>query len=660
MKLVKLNIALLATLLCAGFPNARAQQPTPLLAQSAEESLAALKSPDASLKAKMDACRQLAVLGGKDAIPVLAALLPDEKLSHMARYALEPNPDPAVDEVFRQALGTLKGRPLVGVIVSIGVRKDPQAVESLARMLSHDEADVVQAAARALGNIASPAAVSALQRAVGSTSGVNQLAVCEGLFRSAESLHARQERARAVAIYDELRKVETAHHIRTGALRGAILARGADGLGLLREQLRNENYLLFAAAVRSTYEIPGRAATEVLGERLSQLDDPDRQRLVILALGKRSDAAAVNALAAAAKNAAKPIRVAAIKALAETGNSAAASSLSDLLSADDREISQAALESFASLQGSPIDAAVKEMLGSSDNARRAAAIELVGRRRMSACLPDLLKAAGGSDAALRPLALSKVGELGGPDNVAAVLDLIPKLSSGDDLDAAEQALTALCAKDEKPEACAEPVAAALDQAQPKQKATLLRVLGSVGGPRALRAVRAAVNDSNAEVHGAAIRTLGSWKTADAAPALLELAKNVSDATDRTLSLRGYLGLAANPDIPAVERLTMCGEASALVKDDEEKRLLLAALGTSTSARAARMVAPYLDEAGMKEEASAALAAIADRVLKGEQSAQAAPRLIEPLEKAAKTASNEGLVKRLNSLLQQARAKGAQQ
>lgn len=660
MKLVKLNLAVLAMVLCGASPNAMAQQPTPLLAQSAAESLAVLKSADATQKQKVDACRQLAVLGGKDAIPVLAGLLSDEKLSHMARYALEPNPDPEVDEVFRRALGALQGRPLVGVIVSIGVRKDPQAVEPLSRMLSHQNADVVQAAARSLGNIASPAAVDALKRALEGASGVNQLAVCEGLFRCAEALQAKRERARAVAIYDDLRKVETAHHIRTGALRGAILARGADGLSLLKEQLRNEDYLSFAAAVRTTYEMPGNGATEALGERLPQLTDPDRQRLVILALGKRTDAAAVQALAAAAKNAAKPIRVAAIKALAETGNPGAASVLSDLLDQGDREISQAALESFASLQGSQIDAAVKKMLNSPVDARRAAAIELAGRRRMTGCVPDLLALAGGSNNEIRPLALSKVGELGAPTDAAAVLALLPKLTASDDLEAAEQALTALCAKSANPENCAEPLTASLEKAQPEQKAVLLRVLGSVGGPRALRAVRAAVNDSNRQVHGAAIRALGSWKTADAAPALLDLAKNASDSTDRTLSLRGYLGLAANPDIPANERLTMCREAASLVKDDEEKRLLLAALGSSSSGRAARMVMPYLDEPGTKEEASAAMAAIADRALKGERSAQAAPRLIEPLEKAAKTAGNERLVKRLNTLLQQARAKASQQ
>ena len=57
--------------------------------------IAVLTSNDASRKDKADACRQLAVVGTKAAIPTLAALLSDEELSHNARYALEPIPDPA-------------------------------------------------------------------------------------------------------------------------------------------------------------------------------------------------------------------------------------------------------------------------------------------------------------------------------------------------------------------------------------------------------------------------------------------------------------------------------------------------------------------------------------------------------------------------------------
>ena len=65
---------------------------------------------------KAAACRQLARVATKEAVPTLASLLGDEKLSHMARYAMEAIPDPSVDDALRDALGKLKGRPLLGVI----------------------------------------------------------------------------------------------------------------------------------------------------------------------------------------------------------------------------------------------------------------------------------------------------------------------------------------------------------------------------------------------------------------------------------------------------------------------------------------------------------------------------------------------------------------
>src|SRR5436305_1951267 len=90
--------------------------------------LVAVLTSDATPGAKADACRRLAVVGTRDAVPALAALLGDDKLAHMARYALEPIPDPSVDAALREALGKLQGRPLVGVIGSIGVRRDASAV----------------------------------------------------------------------------------------------------------------------------------------------------------------------------------------------------------------------------------------------------------------------------------------------------------------------------------------------------------------------------------------------------------------------------------------------------------------------------------------------------------------------------------------------------
>ena len=106
----------------------------PSVAQEAKL-IAVLKS-GATQEEKAAACRQLARVATKQSVPALASLLGDEKLSHMARYALETIPDPSVDDALRDALGKLKGRPLLGVIGSLGVRRDAKAVDAIAKLLS--------------------------------------------------------------------------------------------------------------------------------------------------------------------------------------------------------------------------------------------------------------------------------------------------------------------------------------------------------------------------------------------------------------------------------------------------------------------------------------------------------------------------------------------
>jgi len=115
--------------------------------------VAILKDPSASAYAKAKACQKLAVTGDKSAVPALAALLTDPQLSHYARFGLEPNPDPSADEALRAALSKVKGPLLVGVINSIGHRKDPKAFSALEKLLHDPDPNVSQAAAAALAQI---------------------------------------------------------------------------------------------------------------------------------------------------------------------------------------------------------------------------------------------------------------------------------------------------------------------------------------------------------------------------------------------------------------------------------------------------------------------------------------------------------------------------
>jgi HEAT repeat protein len=188
------------------------------------ELIAVLKS-SAPLKTKADACRELSLIGTKESVEPLAAMLGDEKVAHLARYALEPIPDPAVDAALRDALGKLKGRPLVGVIGSIGVRRDSKAIGSLSGLLKDKDADVARAAARSLGSIGNPDAVKALMNewedaAIENRAGVHP-AIAEGLFRCAEALTARDRRSEAVAIYQMVSGSKMPQPIRDAAARKA-------------------------------------------------------------------------------------------------------------------------------------------------------------------------------------------------------------------------------------------------------------------------------------------------------------------------------------------------------------------------------------------------------------------------------------------------------
>ena len=341
----KINFLVVVALLLVGAAQLFGQTVPPATPEEEAKLIAVLKS-DAPLKDKVDACRQLSVIGTKSAVPPLVALLDDEKLSHMARYGLEPNPDPTVDEALREALGKLKGLHLVGVIGSIGVRRDRRAVPALSGMLTDPDAQVAQAAARALGSIGGRRAVRALQRALPNVPAGNQLAFCEGLLRCAESLAAGDQRERAIEIYDQLRSMEAAHQVRGGALRGAILTRGEDGIALLKEHLGSDDYILFSAAVQTSMEIPGGEVTKALTSSLKELPT-DNQILVISALGKRADSAALPALFALAKEGEKPVRIAAIRALPQIGDKSAVPALKALTDNADREIAQAAQESLA-------------------------------------------------------------------------------------------------------------------------------------------------------------------------------------------------------------------------------------------------------------------------------------------------------------------------
>jgi len=195
-----------------------------------ERRLAAALEGDTSRDAKDYVCRQLMLIGTATSVPALAKLLANAETSHMARFALQQQPVPEAAAALRDALGSLSDDQLVGVIGSLGARRDVASVDTLARLLAGHEdkvsAEVSRAAAKALGSIGTVEAVEVLQK--NSTSRVTAAAVTDALLSAAEALLSDGDRTAALAVYTELEATDGPQHIRLAALRGKLMCQGAD------------------------------------------------------------------------------------------------------------------------------------------------------------------------------------------------------------------------------------------------------------------------------------------------------------------------------------------------------------------------------------------------------------------------------------------------
>jgi HEAT repeat protein len=191
-----------------------------------ETRLVAVIKSDAPRAAKDAVCRQLSLIGSADAVPALAELLANQELSQMGRYALERIPDAAAVAALRGALPKAEGLLKVGVINSLGVRRDAESTAALTALLESQDQQVAAAAVAALGAIGTPESSKALDEFQKKAPDKLKLAVADARLCSAERLLAAGKKLEAMAIYNSLKGEDQPKHVRLAAVRGLVAVTG--------------------------------------------------------------------------------------------------------------------------------------------------------------------------------------------------------------------------------------------------------------------------------------------------------------------------------------------------------------------------------------------------------------------------------------------------
>ncbi len=181
-----------------------------------------LRDSSATEFRKAKACMRAAMVGDKESVAAMVPMLSDPKLNQYARFGLVPIPDPAVDVAFRAALNSLKGDLLVGLVDSIGQRRDAAAVDALARLMYDSNAEVAKAAIASLGRISGQAATNILTEGLGKTTGAIRQEVASACLVSAEQWLDKRERQQALALYDRLTQTDIPKPVRLAAMNTVI------------------------------------------------------------------------------------------------------------------------------------------------------------------------------------------------------------------------------------------------------------------------------------------------------------------------------------------------------------------------------------------------------------------------------------------------------
>ncbi len=569
---------------------------------------------DASQARKDLACRELQVIGARACIDALEAMLPDEKLSHMARYALESMAYAEAGKALRDALGKTSGTTKVGVITSLGFRRDSQATAELSPLVSDRDQDVAVAAVAALGRIGTPAAAGVLARVRKSATGRLRAVAAEASLTAAEQLTGRGRQAEATVIWEGLQDAKWPAHVRQGAFVGLLSAGGDRAADRAIAAIGGGDPGLRAVAIANSSVLKGPGVGKRLADQLDKLP-PDAQVLLIDVLAQRGDPAARPEIVRAAASDSDRVRTAALGALGGIGNATCVALLCKAVATGKNDAErQAAINSLQSLPGEKVNANLLACMIAAPAEARPALIDALAVRQAPGTVNALVEQASGSDATVRTAAFKALGQLATPGDLPALVRLLVSPIGGDAPGEAKRAVVLVSRKIRDDSAQADVVLAALGEAPATSiRCSLLQTLGGIGNAKAFAAITAARSDKDADVQDAAIRALTAWPDARAMDATIGIFRTTENVVHRVLALRGCVRMVGISVLSTNAKLDILGELLREAKRAPDKQLVLSSLADVADPAAIALAKPYLSETTVRGEAELTVLAIAQAI-----------------------------------------------
>ncbi len=555
---------------------------------------------DATIDAKSYICSKLGEIGSEASVPVLADLLNKPELFDSARYALERIPGEQSIRVLRNALQTTEGKARIGILTSIGLRKDLKSIPTVAMFLKDSDPDTVVAAGAALDRMGKESALSALWTARTQAIEPARLKLTEYTLSCANQILKEKKSSDALDVVRSLSADNTLpSSLRIASIRSLAQFSEEEGAKAIVKSFSDPDPNFVRLAIAACPLIKDKKVLlNVVCKEVAFLPAENQVQFIdLFASQNKKEILPYIVESMSSENVS--VREASIRALGMLGGKSEIQILVQKALGEGTE-AELAKTSLSTMPGEEVGQEMLNILKKTDvePALKKLLLPLVADRRVPGSEPVILQSAGDTDLECRIAAIKSLIEQPKTEIFDTVLQLLPNAGSDEERKLFEELiLKIVLLNPEETEKRLGSLSAMLDTkpALPVQT-VLLRVLARSGNPAGLEKIKSLINANTApELLNAVLEALNEWSDDTPVPFLLDFARANPQLPQRDKLLETTINLAQKTKLSDDEAIQRMAAVLELNPSESVKKMAIEKIAARKADSSLPLLLTYLRE-----------------------------------------------------------------
>ena len=621
--------------------------------------LALLESMEAARDDEVKAflIRQLQIAGRGEAVKPLGEFLKDKRLCEPAAQALLAIRTPEVEKVLLKSLGVVSDENRATIIKALGELGSQKAVKKIIKYSASVDSNLRRVALYALANIGDPRAENVLNRVSVTAPAYERIKAPSLYLLYAQRLAESRSRETCVRICRKMIENYTApqeSHIQSSALSILVSVLRENSLDDLLAAVLSPNKKFRRRALELANTIEGEEATSVWIRKMEDVS-PEVQAEIIEMLEQRGDESALPAILKSLQSEEIIVRLAAIPAAAKLGGLSVLENLMGRLQTDKDNEARAVKQALMGYSADQVVPRAVEVFEGMPPLGRIVLIEILAEREAVEHVDVVFSETKSEHKEIRLAALAALEPLVSENDLPRLIKLLVETGDREEILLIQNAAVISANQIPLPELRADLFLGTLAGIEGAKRVDLLRPLSRIGGKEALQAVVQETQSEDEMIRDAAILTLSEWPDLNAADELFAICQSTKNTKHIRLSIQGYVRLVNDTDLDDWQKFSMLKEALEIQMGAEEKKVVLAGLGNVKIRASLNLVAPFLDDLELGEEAAVAAFSIASP-RRGEETGLSGADVITVMKKAVERIEDaydkERLERYIETLLKQ--------